>query len=164
MWQAKYALAVPKNLGLGLNFRLYSEGYFLSGRPQSMGDTFVMLFFHHCIVTQVGNLQHKSKTFFIFSFPSSKLEVYNFLTLKLAMQIWFHGLLFMDFFSWKKTKSTDSLRMKNQMPSAPSCLHVSLCCLFFFLIFNFSGRNFVTKNRLIEFFKKTSWISAQKSR
>ena len=27
------ASAVPKDLGLGLNFRLYSEGYFLSGRP-----------------------------------------------------------------------------------------------------------------------------------
>ena len=25
MWQTKYALAVPKNLGLGLNFRLCSE-------------------------------------------------------------------------------------------------------------------------------------------
>jgi hypothetical protein len=31
--QTKYALAVPKNLGLGLNFRPCSEGYFLSGRP-----------------------------------------------------------------------------------------------------------------------------------
>ena len=29
----KYALAVPKNLGLGLNFRLCSEGYFFSGHP-----------------------------------------------------------------------------------------------------------------------------------
>ena len=28
MWQTKYALAVPKNLGLGLNFRPCSEGYF----------------------------------------------------------------------------------------------------------------------------------------
>ena len=33
MWQTKYALAVPKNLGLGLNFRPCSEGYFFSGRP-----------------------------------------------------------------------------------------------------------------------------------
>ena len=32
MWQTKYASAVPKNLGLGLNFRQCSEGYFLSGR------------------------------------------------------------------------------------------------------------------------------------
>ena len=30
------SLAVPKNLGLGLNFRPCSEGYFLSGRPQSV--------------------------------------------------------------------------------------------------------------------------------
>ena len=29
----KYALAIPKNLGLGLNFRPCSERYFLSGRP-----------------------------------------------------------------------------------------------------------------------------------
>ena len=29
MWQTKYASAVPKNLGLGLNFRPCSEGYFL---------------------------------------------------------------------------------------------------------------------------------------
>ena len=28
MWQTKYALAEPKNLGLGLNFRLCSYGYF----------------------------------------------------------------------------------------------------------------------------------------
>ena len=33
MWQTKYASAVSKNLGLGLNFRPCSEGYFLSGRP-----------------------------------------------------------------------------------------------------------------------------------
>ena len=33
MWQTKYALAVPKNLGVGVNFRPCSEGYFLSGRP-----------------------------------------------------------------------------------------------------------------------------------
>ena len=29
----KNALAVPKNLGVGVNFRPCSEGYFLSGRP-----------------------------------------------------------------------------------------------------------------------------------
>ena len=28
-----WALAVPKNLGVGVNFRPCSEGYFLSGRP-----------------------------------------------------------------------------------------------------------------------------------
>ena len=33
MWQTKYASAELKNLGLGLNFRPCSEGYFLSGRP-----------------------------------------------------------------------------------------------------------------------------------
>ena len=33
MWQTKYTLAIPKNLGVGVNFRPCSEGYFLSGRP-----------------------------------------------------------------------------------------------------------------------------------
>ena len=33
MWQTKYALAVPKNLGVEVNFRPYSEGDFLTGRP-----------------------------------------------------------------------------------------------------------------------------------
>ena len=36
MWQTKYAAAVPKNLGLVLNFWPCSEGYFLSGRPWSV--------------------------------------------------------------------------------------------------------------------------------
>ena len=36
MWQTKYASAVPKNLGLGLNLRLCSEGYFLSGLPSKV--------------------------------------------------------------------------------------------------------------------------------
>ena len=38
MWQTKYAAAIPKNLGLGLNFRPCSEGFFLSGCPQSVTD------------------------------------------------------------------------------------------------------------------------------
>ena len=33
MWQTKYAWPVPNNLGVGVNFRLCSESYFLSGRP-----------------------------------------------------------------------------------------------------------------------------------
>ena len=36
MWQTKYASAVPKNLGVGVNFRPCSEGYFLSGRPYTV--------------------------------------------------------------------------------------------------------------------------------
>ena len=36
MWQTKYAAAIPKNLGVGVNFRPCSEGYYLSGRPQSV--------------------------------------------------------------------------------------------------------------------------------
>ena len=30
MWQTKYALAVPKNFGLGFDFRLCSESDFLT--------------------------------------------------------------------------------------------------------------------------------------
>ena len=33
MWQTKYASAVPKNLGLGFDFRPCSEGDFLTERP-----------------------------------------------------------------------------------------------------------------------------------
>ena len=33
MWQTKYALAVPKNLGVGVDFWPFSEGDFLSARP-----------------------------------------------------------------------------------------------------------------------------------
>ena len=33
MWQTKYASAVPKNLGAGVDFRPCSEGDFLTGRP-----------------------------------------------------------------------------------------------------------------------------------
>ena len=36
MWQTKCASAVPKSLGLGLNFRPYSEVYFVSGRLWSV--------------------------------------------------------------------------------------------------------------------------------
>ena len=33
MWQTKYALAIPKNLGVGVDFQPCSEGDFLTGRP-----------------------------------------------------------------------------------------------------------------------------------
>ena len=36
MWQTKSASAVPKNLGLGLDFRLCSEGDFFTGCPYSV--------------------------------------------------------------------------------------------------------------------------------
>ena len=32
MWQTKYASAVPKNLGVGVDFRPCSEGDFFTGR------------------------------------------------------------------------------------------------------------------------------------
>ena len=36
MWQTKYALAVPTNLGLGFDFRPCSEGNFLTECPYSV--------------------------------------------------------------------------------------------------------------------------------
>ena len=39
MWQTRYALAIPKNLGVGVDFRLYSEGDFLTGRLSSVSMT-----------------------------------------------------------------------------------------------------------------------------
>ena len=33
MWQTKYTSAIPKNLGVGVDFRPCSEGDFLTGRP-----------------------------------------------------------------------------------------------------------------------------------
>ena len=33
MWQTKYASAVPKSLGLGVDFRPFSEDDFITGRP-----------------------------------------------------------------------------------------------------------------------------------
>ena len=36
MWQTKYASVVPKNLVVGVDFWLCSEGNFLTGRPQSV--------------------------------------------------------------------------------------------------------------------------------
>ena len=33
MWQTKYALAIPKHLGVGVDFQPFSEGDFLAGRP-----------------------------------------------------------------------------------------------------------------------------------
>jgi hypothetical protein len=44
MWQTKYASAVPKNLGLGLNFWPFSEGYFLSGGSVVRGAAYDYIF------------------------------------------------------------------------------------------------------------------------
>ena len=39
MWQTKYAWAVPKTLGLGFDFQSFSEGNFLTRRPESVHYT-----------------------------------------------------------------------------------------------------------------------------
>ena len=63
MWQTKYASAVPKNLGLGLNFRPCSEGHFLSGCPLSVVKTIdirVYPFFMHNILFTTDVLSSSS--------------------------------------------------------------------------------------------------------
>ena len=67
MWLTKYALAVPKNLVVGVNFRLCSEGYggkylfFVSSRSVKMrGFSFLSLY----------------KSVFIFQFLNVK--IYNY--------------------------------------------------------------------------------------
>ena len=62
MWQTKYAAAIPKNLGLGLNFWPCSEGYFLSGRPQSVLLTilspFLVLDYQSCLLILMLTFLH----------------------------------------------------------------------------------------------------------
>ena len=58
MWQTKYASAVTKNLGLGLNFRPCSEAYyFLSGRPQSMVSNLEMLCFLLSLILDISDIR-----------------------------------------------------------------------------------------------------------
>jgi hypothetical protein len=53
MWQTKYASAVPKNLGVGVDFPPFSEGDFLTGHPSSMVNAICVInippFFHYRI-------------------------------------------------------------------------------------------------------------------
>ena len=69
MWQTKYAAAIPINLGVGVNFRPSSEGYFLSGRPQSVSSFICKRNPHHgnCIsgnpVTRVLSVVLKYELF-----------------------------------------------------------------------------------------------------
>ena len=49
MWQTNYASTVPKNLGVEGNFRLCSEGDFLTGRLCSLCFVILMYFLQICI-------------------------------------------------------------------------------------------------------------------
>ena len=57
MWQTKYAATIPKNLGLGLSFRPCSEGYFLSGLPQSVAQ--------NIRVCSIGLFSHFPKSWYL---------------------------------------------------------------------------------------------------
>ena len=58
--QYVYASAVPKNLGLGLNFWQCSEDYFLSGRPLSVtADTQNSQFYFNAVYTIVSLVKLK---------------------------------------------------------------------------------------------------------
>ena len=59
MWQTKYASAVPKHLGVGVNFRPCSEGYFFSGSPQSVLSPHLILALQLGLsLPQKGNTYH----------------------------------------------------------------------------------------------------------
>ena len=71
MWQTKYASAVPKNLELGLNFRLCSEGYFLSWRPQSVLGSIAPFFYaqhSHVLLSQLGRILKQIPNMYSFWF------------------------------------------------------------------------------------------------
>ena len=79
MWQTKYAAAIPKNLGVGVNFWPCSEGYFLSGPPQSVGNKF-WKFLYLCDV-QFSNIANILGEIFcnltIIQVPVYTLYLYN---------------------------------------------------------------------------------------
>ena len=68
MWQTKYVSAVLKNLGVGVDFWRFSEGDFLSQRPQSMVHTkinFKIFDQPSETITEIGiALKHQSTIFF----------------------------------------------------------------------------------------------------
>ena len=45
MWQTKYALALPKNLGVRVDFWPFSEDKFLSGCPRTAVVEIVLVIF-----------------------------------------------------------------------------------------------------------------------
>ena len=60
MWQTKYAAGIPKNLGVGVNSRPCSEGYFLSGRPYSViGLITGLIYGDFCCLKQPAKLFSK---------------------------------------------------------------------------------------------------------
>ena len=65
MWQTKCASAVPKNLGLGFDFRPCSEGNCLTGRPQSV--VFLIHIFARDVLVRKKLEIEKTKPIFIIS-------------------------------------------------------------------------------------------------
>ena len=70
MWQTKYALAVLKNLGVGVNFRPSSEDYFLLG----VRSRWTTLFQHTWAMNKGINQDHISggRLYFNLARPSVK--------------------------------------------------------------------------------------------
>ena len=65
MWQTKCASVVPKNLGLGVDFRPCSEGDILTGCPQSVLESIQMQ--HRSLVNSFSSMEKRK----IASFSSS---------------------------------------------------------------------------------------------
>ena len=110
MWHTKYASAVPKNLGVGVNFRPCSvdNSYFLSGRPQSVllaqySKNFEFLSSQRGIQNFFEFLVFFSIFFQIFNLLAYYLNFFDFLSSQRIIQnvlIFCHPCLFFIFFSF----------------------------------------------------------------
>ena len=78
MWLTKYALAVPKNLGVGVDFRLCSEGNFLNGRPQSVNRTMKNMNSNSLVIFSYGAFIYYACMFLELIEPPTYLATYIF--------------------------------------------------------------------------------------
>ena len=66
MWPTKYASAIPKNLGVGDDFRPYREGDFLTRRPYSVGPRISVCPPRGSELKKARTLLHKSFQLIVF--------------------------------------------------------------------------------------------------
>ena len=116
MWETKYALVIPKNLGLGLNSRPCSESYFLSRCPQSVD----LVNFRRRKIT----LKVKILLFSTFNAKTTRRpEIFTFNST-------FSLTLFLGFYFWK----TQDIRKNSKILLTTILLLLS----FFFATYNYS--------------------------
>ena len=79
MWQTKYALAVPKNSEVGVNFWPCSEGYFLSGHPwlhRRSCDLTVPIYIYTVFSFQLGGAAANRVTMLVVKFSCKGLQIW----------------------------------------------------------------------------------------